>query len=245
MTVLSFVPVGCALILLLVKPLLEREGVLLSALYPQMSFFLFLHFLMPLMSVFIGTAVIGDEVEERTLPYLLVRPFPRWTIVVSKTLAGCITVGSIIFISMVLTYSIMVISGGFKAWIADVPTLLQSLGVLYLGLLVYIPFFGLLGGTIKRPVLAGLLFSFGWENTVGMFPGNVKLLTVVHYLHVLFPKMHRIQSNDARRVLLDLVLPAKQVSIVTSILVLLGLSALFTGLMVSLLYLKEYRLEQE
>ena len=244
MTILALVPVGCSLLLWLVKPYLEREGVDISMLFPQMSFFLFLHFLLPIMSVFIGTAIIGDEVEERTLPYLLVRPVPRRTIIVAKTMAGSVTVGLILLVSLGLTYTIMSIDGGFKGWISDVPRLLRSMGVLILGLLVYVPLFGFLGGTIKRPVLAGLLFTFGWENTVGMFPGNVKLITVVHYLHVLFPKMQGIQLRSARSALLELVLPSKQISAATSIIVLILLAAVFIGLMISLLYTKEYRLEQ-
>jgi ABC-2 type transport system permease protein len=244
MIVLSLVPVGCGLILLLVKPLLENEGVDLSTLYPQVSFFLFLHFLLPLMSVFIGSAILADEVDERTLPYLLVRPVPRRNIVLAKTLAGVVTVGFILFVSLGLTYTVMVLDGGVSGWISNVPKLLQSGGVLLLGLLVYVPLFGFFGGTIKRPVLAGLFFTFGWENTVGMFPGNAKLFTVVHYLHILFPKMQQVRLRNARSALLELVLPAKQISPVLAILILLGLSAVFIALTVSLLYVREYRLEQ-
>lgn len=244
MMILSFVPVGCSLILWLIRPLLEREGVSLAALYPQISFFLFLHFLLPLMAVFIGAAVIADEVEERTLPYLLTRPIPRRTIVLSKVLAGVLTVAILLFLSLGLTYTVMVINGGVKAWLSNGPKLLQSGGVLLLGLFVYIPLFALLGGTLKRPVLTGLLFTFGWESTVGFFPGNVKLLTVVHYLHVLFPKLQRVELRDAQSALLNFVLPTKQISPFTAILVLVLMSTVFSGLLVSLLYIKEYRLEQ-
>lgn len=244
MTILALVPVGCGLVLWLAKPFLSREGVALFTLFPQMSFFLFLHFLLPLLAVFIGTAIVADEVEDRTLPYLLVRPVPRRTIVLAKTLAGCITVGLILFVSLGLTYSVMVLDGGVSGWISNVPRLLRSGGVLLLGLLVYVPLFGFLGGTIKRPVLAGLLFAFGWENTVAFFPGNVKLFTVIHYLHVLFPSLQQTRAGDIKSQLFNIVLPAEQISVVTSVIVLLGMSAVFIGLMVSLLYIKEYRLEQ-
>ena len=244
MIILSFVPVVCSLVLWLLRHILEEQGIAVSALYPQISFFLFLHFLLPLMSVFIGTAIIADEVEERTLPYLLVRPIPRRTIVIAKTLAGALTVGLILFVSLGLTYSILVIDGGVKGWISNIPKLLQSGGVLLLGLLVYVPIFGFFGGTVKRPVLAGLLFTFGWESTVGFFPGNVKLISVVHYLHVLYPKLQRIRVRNGQSALLELILPAKQISSATAIWILLLMSAVFIGLLVSLLYIKEYRLEQ-
>lgn len=237
MTILSMIPVGIAVLLFLGKPLLEKQGVVIAALFPQVSFFLFLHFLLPLMAVFIGTAIIEDEVEERTLPYLLVRPVPRPFFILAKAIAGVLTVGFLLFVSLGLTYSVMVIDQGVSGWMADMSKLLRSGAVLFLGALVYIPLFGCLGGILKRPVLAGLLFAFGWENSVAFFPGNVKLLTVVHYLHVLFPPLQQTR-------LIDFVLPTKQISSFTSIVVLLGIAVLFSGLLVSLLVVKEYRLEQ-
>ena len=244
MTVLALMPVFCGLGLWLAKPLLEEQGVVLSALFPQVSFFLFLHFLLPILSVFIGTAIVADEVEDRTLPYLLVRPVPRRIIVLAKTLAGCITVGLILFVSLGLTYTVMVLDGGVSGWISSVPKLLRSGGVLLLGLMVYVPLFGFLGGTIKRPVLAGLLFAFGWENTVAFFPGNVKLFTVIHYLHVLFPSLQQTRAGDIKSQLFRIVLPARQISPASAVLVLLLMFAVFIGLLAVLLYIKEYRLEQ-
>ena len=189
------------------------------------------------MAVFIGTAIIADEVEERTLTYLLVRPIPRPFFVLAKAIAGVVTVGFLLFISLGLTYSVMVLDQGVSGWMADIPKLLRSGAVLFLGLMVYVPLFGFLGGILKRPVLAGLLLTFGWENSIAFFPGNVKLLTVVHYLHVLFPPLQQTR-------LIDFILPTKQISLVTSISVLLVMVVVFSGLLISLLTVKEYRLEQ-
>lgn len=244
MTILSLIPIASTVVVWLVRPLLEGEGVMISSLYNQMSFLLFLHFLLPLMALFIGTAVISDEVEERTLPYLMVRPVPRWEMVLSKMLAGCITIYALLFFSSILTYSALTLSGGFHGWVRDLGRLFRSLGVLLLGLLVYVPFFTVLGGVLKRPVLAGLLFVFGWESAVAFFPGNVKLLTVAHYLHVLIPKLQRVRGGSVHIQLLDNLVPQKEISPVVAVLVLLGLAALFGGLALSLLHIREYRLEQ-
>jgi len=237
MAVLSFIPVGFACLLWLLRPVLNREGITLFGLYPQMSLLFYLHFLLPLISVFMGTAVIADEVDERTLPYLLVRPVSRRDIVLSKIIANTLTLGILLFISLFLTYTLMAIESGVGSWGKNFPVFLQSGGVLCLGALAYTPLFACLGGIIKRPVLVGLFFVFGWENTVGVFPGNVKLMTIVHYLHVLFPPLQKYEF-------INLVLPTKQVSDFTAVMILLVLAALFTGLSISLLYIREYRLEQ-
>lgn len=244
MALLALVPVGFTLLIWMAKLLLEKQGPGLSNLFPQISFFLFLHFLLPLTAVFIGTAIVADEVEERTLPYLLVRPVPRRTIILAKTVAGVVTVGMILFVSLGLTYSLMVLDKGVSNWVSNLPGLIRSGGVLFLGLLVYVPLFGFLGGTLKRPVLTGLLFSFGWENTVSLFPGNTKLFTVAYYLHVIFPHSQQSQSTNVRDIFFNFILPVQKTSPVSAVLVLLGMSVLFTFLTTSLLYIKEYRLEQ-
>ena len=244
MAILGLVPVGCGLVLLLLKPLLQREGITLLRLFPQISFFLYLHFLLPLIAVFIGSAVIADEVEDRTLPYLLVRPIPRWNIVLSKLVAGWITTGFILFISIILTYSVIMMGSGFKAWITNFPELLTSGGVLLLGLMVYVPFFSLLGGLLKRPVLTGILIVFGWEKLVSFFPGNVKLFTIVHYLHVLFPHTQQPKSGEIQTGLINLVMSSQQTSQFTALWVLLVLALLFSLAMATLLYVREYRLSE-
>ena len=244
MGMLSLIPLAVAVLLFLLRPLLEREGMSLSALFPQINFALYLHFLLPLLSVFIGAAVIGDELDDRTLPYLLVRPLQRRWIVLSKLIAGWLTAGIMLFVSLVLTYAVMMLGGG--AHLGDsFGQLMQSGGILLLGLAVYIPFFALLGGVIKHPVLVGLLLTYGWENSVAFFPGNVKLVTVVHYLHILSPPLQQ-GSQEGTRGLLSMALPqAKEISDLSALFILLVLSALFAYLASSLLLVKEYRLQQE
>ena len=65
--------------------------------------------------------------------------------------------------------------------------MLGGLGVLALGLLAYLAFFTFVGTFLKKSVLFGLFFSFGWENVVQYFPGSTQKFTVVHYLKSLLP----------------------------------------------------------
>ncbi|OVE79358.1 hypothetical protein BVY01_02825 [bacterium I07] len=244
LALLGFVPVGCAVLLWLLKAVLRDFDISLSTLFPQVSFAFYLHFLLPLMSIFIGSAVIADEVEERTLPYLLTRPVARPVFMLAKILTGVLTAGFILFISLGMTYTIMVLDKGFGGWLSDISMLFRSGAVIVLGLLVYVPLFGIFGGLLKRPVLLGFLFAFGWEGSVAFLPGNVKLLTVVHYLHVLFPQMKKVQLTDARTIL-NILVPAREVSAGVAVLILIVLAALFIVLCAALPSMKEYRLERE
>ena len=48
---------------------------------------LFLRFAVPVLGVWYGTSLIADEVEEKTITYLFVRPIRRGAVVVGKYLA--------------------------------------------------------------------------------------------------------------------------------------------------------------
>lgn len=244
--VMALIPVLFAVIIFLLKPLISEEGVTVSSLFPQISVFLYIHFLLPLTAIFVGTAVIGDEVEGRTLPYLLTRPIPRRSIVVSKLLAGAFLTGLIFIVSLLITYIIMKQESGFRGLIQDADIYLGTIGIVFLGLAVYLPIFCFVGGLLKRPVLIGLFFTFGWESTVSFLPGNIKYFTISHYLHILAKRLYDSQftGSNPQRALLNLLFRSKEISSPAAILILLGLACLFIFLSASLLYIREYRLEK-
>jgi hypothetical protein len=65
--------------------------------------------------------------------------------------------------------------------------LLRGTGVLVLGLVSYTAFFTLIGTFLKRSILVGLVFSFGWENVIQYFPGSTQKFTIAHYIKSLLP----------------------------------------------------------
>ncbi len=244
MVVLGLFPVGCAVLLWLFKPLLEPEGVGLWELYPQLGQLLYLDILLPLVAVFVGAAVIADEVDERTLPYLLLRPVPRPAIVLSKMLAGVITLGLILTLSLFCTWVVLVADPDSGGMSANISVLLSGQAVLLLGLVAYLPFFTLFGGLMKRPVLVGLLFIFGWERLVSALPGSIRLFSIAHYLHVLFPSMPQAGGQDLRAAIFGAIIPVREISDAAAVLIALGIAAVFTLLAALLPGWKEYRLDQ-
>src|SRR5206468_857865 len=65
--------------------------------------------------------------------------------------------------------------------------LVKDLILLGLGLAVYGAVFAFVGARLKRPLLAGLIFIFGWEQAALAFPGYLKKFTVAYYLQSLVP----------------------------------------------------------
>ena len=140
---------------------------------------LYLRFIVPAIGVFYGTSLIADEVEDRTITYLFVRPIPRAAIVLGKYLAYVLCVTAVVVPSAAVVFVVMVpfrdMGPLFGAFVRD-------LGVLALGLAAYGAVFLWAGALFRRPLVGGLLFVFGWEQLAAVLPGYVGRLTIAHYL---------------------------------------------------------------
>jgi ABC-2 type transport system permease protein len=71
--------------------------------------------------------------------------------------------------------------------------LVKDLGILALGLAVYGALFALIGALLKRPLVIGLVFAFGWEQVALLMPGYLKRFTLAYYLQALVP--HAMPSD--------------------------------------------------
>ncbi|MPZ17936.1 MAG: ABC transporter permease subunit [Luteitalea sp.] len=151
-----------------------------------MIWVLYLRFAVPVLAVFYATALIADEVEDKTITYLFSRPVPRSAVLAGKYLAylGCTL--AVVLPSIVVVY-FLVAPRGTGSLGAGFPHLLKDLGLVAAGLAVYGALFAWMGARLKRPLIVGLVFLFGWEPTVLAIPGYLKQLTVAYYLQALVP----------------------------------------------------------
>jgi ABC-type transport system involved in multi-copper enzyme maturation permease subunit len=156
------------------------------AIFGMMIWLLYVRFIIPVLGVFYGTALIADEVEDKTITYLFTRPIPRGAVLIGKYLAYLSCTVLLILPSVVLVYFLMVPIGGGSIG-ASFPSLLTDLGLLALGLAAYGAVFSLVGARLKRPLVIGLVFAFGWEPGVLIFPGYLKRASVAYYLQGLVP----------------------------------------------------------
>lgn len=151
-----------------------------------MIWLLYLRFVVPVLGAFYGTSLISDEVEDRTITYLFTRPVPRGAVIVGKYLAYLVCTGLVVLPSVTAVYLLITpIAGGSIG--ATFPQLLTDLGLLALGLGVYGAVFALIGALVPRPLVAGLILIFGWEQVALVVPGYLRGFTVAHYLQALVP----------------------------------------------------------
>ena len=88
--------------------------------------------------------------------------------------------------SVMLVFFLIVPTGGGSIG-AAFPVAGRRLAMLAVGLAAYGAVFALVGARLKRPLVVGLVFAFGWEPAVLLFPGYLKRLTVAYYLQALVP----------------------------------------------------------
>jgi ABC-type transport system involved in multi-copper enzyme maturation permease subunit len=145
----------------------------------------YVRFIVPVLGVFYGTALIADEVEDKTITYLFTRPISRGSVLLGKYLAYLACTTCVVLPSVVLVWLLIVPLGG--GYGQSFPDMVQDLAILVLGLLAYGALFALIGTVMKRPLIVGLVFVFGWETTALVLPGYLKRLTVAYYVQGLVP----------------------------------------------------------
>lgn len=241
--VLGIVPVLLAGALLLI-PYMTGTEIDPATLFLQMGLLMHAYILLPLVAALVGSGAVADEVEEGTLPYIITRPVPKWRFAVSKVIAGALVSSMILTVSLWMTYAVM--NGPSGNLVSGLGLLMRVTLVLLIGSLAYVSLFGFLGAAVRRPVLYGLIFAFGWEKIVGHLPMRLKYLTVVKYLNDLYPGYSGGRSGleEILDETLRQLLQRGGTSTSISLLALLLIAFFCTGLITLLLYLKEYRLEQ-
>ncbi|MBD3290644.1 ABC transporter permease subunit [candidate division KSB1 bacterium] len=230
---IGLIPVFIALLLTLLNPLINGMNEQMDTIYPSFVFMMYLHFLVPITALFLGSGIIADEVEDRTMQLLLVRPVMRSMIVLVKYLSAMMTGAIIIFLSLLISYLIFALSYPVDSLSGDVQFFAQGYAVLILGLMTYSILFTLLGGLLKHPLIVGILFVFGWEKLIPYIPGNARHFTIMNYLQRLFPNL---ASSDIIK-LPGYIYSLPDLNALFTVLALLMLFAIAAG---SLLSFKEY-----
>ena len=202
----------------------------------------YLRLAVPLLGMFYGTALIADEVEDKTITYLFTRPVSRGAVLIGKYLAYLGCTGLVVLPSVMLVFFLVVpLLGGSIG--VGFPSLVKDLGLLAVGLAVYGAVFALVGAWFKRPLLTGLVFVFLWEPIVVVVPGYMKRFTVSYYLQGLVP--HAMPQDGVVTSILAIlqafdVMPSATTSLFGLAVIMLSALALATWLVER----REYVLEQ-
>ena len=152
--------------------------------------------LLPLTVLVLATSAFGNEIEDRTLPYLTLKPVSRSRIVIEKLVGSVLVSGPIVVLGLTLTYLVMMRG--------DSGAHLQLLWAMIVASLVatitYSSIFMLVSLLISRALVAALIYLFVWESILGRFVPGLRYVSIRHFVASIFAAVAddpRFALNDA------------------------------------------------
>ncbi|MBA3275945.1 MAG: ABC transporter permease [Chloroflexia bacterium] len=147
--------------------------------------------LLPLATLVLSTAAVGDEIEDRTLQYLTLKPIGRFRIVFEKLLAVIVVMVPIVWLGIAVTWAIVAFGNVDALRNLLWPALASSL----VAIVGFGSLFLLLSMVMQRALLVGVFYVFVWETALSRFLPGIRSISIRHYTQSLF-----VRLVDDRRV---------------------------------------------
>src|SRR6478735_2287635 len=126
--------------------------------------------LVPIMCLLIGTGVIAPEIEDGSIVYLLAKPLPRRTIVLSKLVVAVAVAVAFNVVSIVLASEIAGDEDGRLALSMGVATALASIA--------YVAVFFMIAVLTRNSIIVGLLYALLWEGVLAGYVPGVRAVSI-------------------------------------------------------------------
>jgi ABC-2 type transport system permease protein len=126
--------------------------------------------LLPLMCLLIGTGVIGTEIDDGSIVYLLAKPVPRRTILWSKLIVAWGATLVFAVLPIIAAVEIAGDEGTRLGWAYGVTAALAALA--------YTAAFVALSVVTRNVVIIGLLYALLWETVLGGYVPGVRNVSV-------------------------------------------------------------------
>jgi hypothetical protein len=141
--------------------------------------------ILPIMVLVAAPGGVREDIEQRTLPLMLVRPTSVWILPAAKGVVWFAWGGFWLAVSCM----------GLTVLGADpVSSFFQGLA-LVLAFWAELAFMNLLVLVFKRGTLWGALVFFGWENLLRVLPGTLQRFTFLHYIESISGSRGGMVSN--------------------------------------------------
>jgi ABC-2 type transport system permease protein len=174
---LSLIPVVFALIYML-NPDVDRPTVFLGDIFTEVI----IPTLMPLTILVLATSAFGDEIEDRTLPYLTLKPVSRFRIVLEKLLGSIVVSGPIVIAGLAIAF-VLTFKGDASDHLRFFGAMAATAAV---ATVAYSAIFMLVSLLISRALVAALIYSFVWETILGRFVPGLRYVSIRHFVRSVF-----------------------------------------------------------
>lgn len=134
---------------------------------------------LPIMTLIIGTGVLGSEIDDGTIVHILAKPLPRREIILAK-----------LVVSWLVSWLVSGVPLAIAGFIAGSGRVALGLFVgAGLGALAYSAIFLVLSLLTRRPVLIGLIYVVLWEGVLGNVLTGTRALSVQQYVETVADKV--------------------------------------------------------
>ncbi|MDZ4774225.1 MAG: ABC transporter permease subunit [Planctomycetota bacterium] len=150
----------------------------------NLGWMMLLQIAIPLVALIGGSAVVAEEIEDRTITYLFTRPVPRPALLIGRFVATAfllaVVAASAVFFLLLACERARGKGGTFDAHFAA--TLYEAA---VLGVVAYSALFAALGAFFKHPMILGVAYACAIEGFLANLPGKNQSLTIQYYLRSL------------------------------------------------------------
>ncbi len=145
--------------------------------------------ILPLVMLLFATSAFGNELVDRTLGYLTLKPIARWRIVLPKLAAAFVVGGVPVAVERIRR-------GRARRRTARSEGALATGVGLLVGAAAYAALFTWAGLATRHALLIGLVYVFVWEATLAAYLDGIRFLSVRRYTLVVDPRAGRRAARE-------------------------------------------------
>lgn len=141
--------------------------------------------IVPLATLILATGALGNEISDRTIPYLVLKPIRRSRIVLEKYV-GVLFVTALAFSAgLIATWLIVALADGRPGGTVLIAMLIAVIA----GIAAYGATFLLISLVVPRALIVGIIYILIWESLLVRFIPGIKILSIRHYIQSIFARM--------------------------------------------------------
>jgi ABC-type transport system involved in multi-copper enzyme maturation permease subunit len=176
--IVAFLP---ALVAFLVTSASARAGP--GHLAANLGWMILLQIVVPLVTLIAGSAVVAEEIEDRTITYVFTRPIPRASLLFGRWITTTVLITALLWLA---TFALLAACARARGkGTLDDTIKVPLYGAVLWGGVVYSALFASLGAFFKHPMLVGIGYAFAVEGFLANLPGNNQALAIQYYLRSL------------------------------------------------------------
>ncbi len=146
----------------------------------------------PLATLILATATLGNELSDRTIVYLIIKPVSTLRIVLEKFIGTFLVTGAAMLIGLLITWLVVLPGPGTAST--------RALASMFIGALIGVAAYGALflfvSLIVPRALLVGVIYVLLWESLLARFIPGIRILSVRHFVQSIFT--HLLNDPDVK-----------------------------------------------